>query len=53
VTLTLPADLPPGVYPLEVGLYNTNDPSYARLPLADSSADYIILADIKVTESGK
>ncbi len=46
VTLTLPADTPPGVYPLEVGFYNTNNPNYPRLPLADNSADYVILAEV-------
>ncbi|RMF01398.1 MAG: hypothetical protein D6768_10705 [Chloroflexi bacterium] len=34
VTLTLPAGLPPGNYPLEIGLYNATDPAFARLPLA-------------------
>ncbi len=48
VTLTLPANAPPGAYPLEVGLYNTNTPNYARLPLVDASADYVILTEIEV-----
>jgi hypothetical protein len=49
VTLTLPADTPPGAYPLEVGFYNTNNPNYPRLPLADASADYFILTKIAVS----
>lgn len=48
VTLTIPADLPPGRYPLEVGLYNAADPAFARLPLVDAPADYLILTEIEV-----
>ncbi|MCG3208734.1 MAG: hypothetical protein FOGNACKC_02346 [Anaerolineae bacterium] len=33
VTLNLPANLPPGDYTLEIGLYNAADPAFARLPL--------------------
>jgi hypothetical protein len=33
VTLTLPIDLAPGEYALEVGLYDASDPAYTRLPL--------------------
>jgi hypothetical protein len=50
VTLSIPPDLPPGKYPLEVGLYNIADPNYTRLPLADSPADHIILTEIEVVE---
>ena len=50
VTITLPANTPPGAYPLEVGFYNTNDPNYARLPLVDGSADYFILTKIVVSD---
>jgi hypothetical protein len=51
VSLTIPADLPPGSYPLEVGLYNTADPNYARLPVQAGAAagrDYVILAELEI-----
>jgi len=41
VPLALPADLPPGVYRLRLGLYTADDGR--RLPLDGSDADYLIL----------
>ncbi|MFQ5577946.1 MAG: hypothetical protein ACE5G8_13260, partial [Anaerolineae bacterium] len=48
VTLSLPPDLPPGAYPLEVGLYNPAAPAPTRLPVAASGADHLILTEIEV-----
>jgi hypothetical protein len=42
VNLTLPADLPPGRYTVEVGLYNAADPAYPRLPLAGGDTRVIL-----------
>lgn len=42
VTFTIPADLPPGEYPLEIGLYNAADPAFPRLPL-DGSVDTAVV----------
>ena len=39
VTLNISADLPPGQYPIEVGLYNANDPAFTRLPLTDGGVE--------------
>ena len=47
VSLAIPPDFPPGRYPLEVGLYNTAGPNFARLPLANGG-DYIILTEVEV-----
>jgi hypothetical protein len=41
VPLALPADLPPGVYRLRLGLYTADDGR--RLPLDGTTADYLIL----------
>ena len=41
VPLALPADLPPGVYRLRLGLYTADDGR--RLPLDGRAADHIIL----------
>lgn len=49
VLLSLPADLPPGSYPLEVGLYNPADPALARLPLQNSAQTYTILTTLEVS----
>ena len=56
VTLTIPPDFPPGRYSIEVGLYNTADPNYARLPLSDRPVTddapvgqtYLILTEVEV-----
>ncbi len=32
-TITLPPDLPPGSYPIEIGLYDAADPTFQRLTL--------------------
>ncbi len=42
ITLTLPPDLPPGSYPLEVGLYDATDPAFPRLPLLDGQTRIIL-----------
>ncbi|NJN96795.1 MAG: hypothetical protein HC875_23155 [Anaerolineales bacterium] len=42
VSFTLPADLPPGDYPVEVGLYNAADPQFTRLPLASGETRVIL-----------
>jgi hypothetical protein len=42
VTLTLPPDLPPGEYPLEIGLYNAADPALSRLPLTNGEMRVIL-----------
>ncbi len=49
VTFTIPADLPPGEYPLEIGLYNAADPAFPRLPL-DGSADTAVVLTVVVGE---
>jgi hypothetical protein len=41
VSLALPADLPPGVYRVRLGLYTADDGR--RLPLDGTTADYLIL----------
>ncbi len=48
--LTLPADLPPGRYTLEIGLYDANQPGFPRLSL-DIGGDAVRLGEIVV--SGK
>ena len=49
ITLTIPVDLPPGRYPVEVGLYDAADPAFRRVPLADGeTGDFIILTEIEV-----
>ena len=35
VTLTIPPDLPPGEYALEIGLYDAADPAFTRLALTN------------------
>ncbi len=42
VTLNVPPDLPPGEYPLEIGLYNAADPAFTRLPLNDGDTRVIL-----------
>ncbi|MEM7030874.1 MAG: glycosyltransferase family 39 protein [Chloroflexota bacterium] len=53
VTITIPPDFSPGQYPIEIGLYNTADPNYARLPVISApdlqaGVDYVILTDLEV-----
>ncbi|MCB0210731.1 MAG: glycosyltransferase family 39 protein [Anaerolineae bacterium] len=50
ITLTVPADLPPGDYSLEVGLYDAADPTFARLPLNDGNSQVILPQPLKVTK---
>lgn len=40
-TLSLPADIPPGIYDIHLGFYIVDE----RLPLADNSADFLLLND--------
>jgi len=42
VTLTPPADLPPGDYQVEVGLYDAADPAFQRLPLTTGETRVIL-----------
>ncbi len=42
VTLSLPPDLSPGNYAIEVGLYDATDPLFTRLPLANGHARVIL-----------
>lgn len=42
VTLILPADLSPGNYSIEVGLYNAADPAFPRLPLTTGETRVIL-----------
>jgi hypothetical protein len=42
ITLTLPADLSPGDYPIEVGLYNSAEPALPRLPLTSGESRVIL-----------
>ncbi len=42
VTLPIPADLPPGQYALEVGLYDAADPTFPRLPLTNGESRLIL-----------
>jgi hypothetical protein len=42
VTLAVPADLPPGEYPIEVGLYDAAEPAFTRLPLTDGDTRFIL-----------
>ena len=48
VTLPLPADLPPGDYSIEVGLYNAAEPAFPRLPLTSGETRVILPQPIKV-----
>ncbi len=48
LTFTIPPDLAPDFYPIEVGLYNAADPQFARLPLHNSNKTYLILTEIEV-----
>lgn len=42
VTLTIPANLPPGTYSIEVGLYDAADPAFSRLPLTGGDTRLIL-----------
>jgi 4-amino-4-deoxy-L-arabinose transferase-like glycosyltransferase len=49
VTLNIPADLPPGDYLIEVGLYDAADPAFPRLPL-NTGETRVILSQPLVVE---
>jgi mannosyltransferase len=42
ITLTVPAELSPGDYPIEVGLYNSIEPALPRLPLVNGESRIIL-----------
>jgi hypothetical protein len=42
ITLTIPSDLSPGDYLIEVGLYDTADPAFQRLPLSTGETRVIL-----------
>jgi uncharacterized membrane protein len=48
VRLTLPSDLSPGEYALEVGLYDATDPAYTRLPLDTLENRIVVSPFLKV-----
>ncbi len=50
VTLTLPADLRPGEYRIEVGLYDAADPMYTRLPLVSGETRVMIPQALQVKD---
>ncbi len=50
VTLTLPIDLPPGAYALEIGLYNAADPAFTRLPLTTGESRVLLPGILTVSE---
>ena len=50
ITLTIPADLPPGTYPIEVGLYDAADPAFSRLPLTGGDSRLILPQPIIVAK---
>ncbi len=49
VTLSLPADISPGTYAVEIGLYDAADPAFTRLPLVEGENRVMVsgLATIK------
>ncbi|MBE7468992.1 MAG: hypothetical protein DPW09_03190 [Anaerolineae bacterium] len=48
VSFTLPETLPPGDYPIEVGLYNAADPDFTRLPLTTGETRIILPQPLQV-----
>ena len=42
ITLTIPADLPPGNYSIEIGLYDAADPNFRRLPLTSGETRVVL-----------
>ena len=48
ITLTIPVDLPPGHYPIEVGLYNAADPTFQRLPLSNGETRVILPEQLRI-----
>jgi mannosyltransferase len=50
VTLTLPADLSPGNYAIEVGLYNAADPAFPRLSLTTGDTRIILPQPVKIEQ---
>ncbi len=48
VTLTIPVDLPPGDYRIEVGLYDAADPAYPRLPLSNGETRLILPQPVRI-----
>lgn len=50
VTLTLPADLSPGGYAIEVGLYNAADPTFPRLLLTTGDTRIILPQPVRIEQ---
>jgi hypothetical protein len=48
VSFTLPENLPPGDYSIEVGLYNAADPEFTRLPLTNGETRVILPQPLEV-----
>ncbi|MEW5957195.1 MAG: hypothetical protein AB1801_05705, partial [Chloroflexota bacterium] len=48
VTFSLPVDLPPGEYALEIGLYDADDPGFRRLPLTPHKNRVILSPFLRV-----
>ncbi|MCB0153953.1 MAG: hypothetical protein KDF65_04085, partial [Anaerolineae bacterium] len=48
VTLTLPPDLPPGDYAVEIGLYDAADPAFTRLPLSGGETRVLLPGLVEV-----
>jgi len=48
VTLNIPADLPPGNYAIEIGLYDAADPAFQRLPLTTGDTRVILSQPLTV-----
>jgi hypothetical protein len=50
LTLTLPGDLAPGKYALEIGLYDAADPAFARLLLSTGESRLLLPQSVTVSE---
>jgi len=48
VTLTLPPELPPGDYALEIGLYDATDPAFTRLLLNNGDTRVLLTDSVEV-----
>ncbi|MCB8976448.1 MAG: glycosyltransferase family 39 protein [Ardenticatenaceae bacterium] len=46
--VSLPADLPPGTYALQLGLYHTDDGGRLPLAVADTTTDRVLLQTIEI-----
>ncbi|MEM7346038.1 MAG: hypothetical protein AAF485_17500, partial [Chloroflexota bacterium] len=48
VTMTLPPDIAPGEYPIEIGLYDAEDPAFERVPLTNGETRIILDQRLKI-----